>query len=134
MGVTLRTADRQPEPNRAEGIGAIHRFLHAILFGIGSTFGVMQRIAMKSGCNASGVARRSAQVARELLRRECIKRQVAVDCLDHPIAITPRAGAMVVVFKAFGLRVANHVKPVLGPSFPVAGRIQKAFDHPLAGI
>ena len=43
--MTLAAAKRNPQPNLPDGVRAIHRPLHTILFAIDAAFGVEQRVA-----------------------------------------------------------------------------------------
>ena len=54
-------------------------------------------------------------VAGELLEDEPVEGLVGVEALDDVVAKPPGPGPVPVVFKAFGLRIAGHVEPMLAP-------------------
>ena len=52
-------------------------------------------------------------VAGKLLRDEAVQRLVAVERLDHIVAIAPQSGQVAVVFEPLGFRESHHVQPAL---------------------
>ena len=61
-------------------------------------------------------------VPRDLLLHELVEQQVAVECLDHPVAIPPRIRPHGIKLKPVGLGEPGQIEPVLSPPFPVTGR------------
>jgi hypothetical protein len=78
------------------------------------------------------------QVAGELLDREAVERQVGVERVDHPVAVAPGVGAVVVLFVAVRVGVARLVEPVAAPALAeVRGRqepIDEAVDRVRARV
>ncbi len=73
------------------------------------------------------------QVAGELLDREPVERQVAVEGVDDPVAVLPdRARGVDAV--AVGVGVAGQVEPVPRPALAVVRRGEQAVDEPLVGV
>ena len=73
------------------------------------------------------------QVAGELLDGELVERQIAVERVDHPIAIGPHL-AVVVEVDAVRVAVARGVQPVAGAVFAVVRRGEIAVHHALVGV
>src|SRR5439155_170683 len=67
-------------------------------------------------------------IAGDLLLDEIGERQIAMEGIDHPIAITPGERAWVVALIALGFRPAGDVEPVAGPAFAIARRGEQAID------
>ena len=73
------------------------------------------------------------QVAGELLDRELVVGQVAVEGVDHPVAVPPDVGAQRVGAVARAVGVAGQVEPHAGPAFAEGGIFQEAIDRSLVG-
>ena len=71
------------------------------------------------------------EITGELAGDEAVVRDVVVEGLDHPVAISPRMGIGDVVLLAARFRVAGDVEPVATPAFTECGGRQQAVDHPL---
>ena len=78
MIVTLRTADRQPQPDRADGADSIHHLLDAQLLAIDSTFPIRQRVTVKARSDLLVCSRARQKIPRDLLDGELVIRHVAV--------------------------------------------------------
>ena len=59
---------------------------------------------------------------------------VAIERLDHPIAIAPRGDEEVVGLEARGVGVAHQIEPGTAPALAVARRREKAIDQFFVGI
>ena len=73
-------------------------------------------------------------VARELEAGELVIRPVAIEGVDHPVAIAPGGRAELVIFKSVALAVAGQVEPPPRPPHAILGRAKVAIDKPLVGI
>ena len=79
-------------------------------------------------------ARRARQhVAGDLLDRELVERQVAVERVDHPVAILPDA-APVVFLVSVRVGVAREIQPRPRPPFAVVRRGQQPIDDPVVRV
>ena len=76
------------------------------------------------------------QIARELALHKLIEGQVAIQRLHHPIAVTPRFGALALTIQKTTqpIAVAGHVQPMPAPAFPRVGRRQQAVHHPRKSV
>ena len=74
------------------------------------------------------------QVAGDLLNRELIERHVAIESIDHPVAITPRIQANAVLLVTIAVRIAGEIQPVAAPFFAVMRRGEQTIDQPLLGL
>ena len=72
-------------------------------------------------------------VARELLDREVAEGEVAVEGVDHPVAVLP-GGAALVLLVAVRVGVAGEVQPGPRPALAVVGRGEEAVDDLLVGV
>ena len=108
--VALAAAEGGAHPDRHGGVDAIDDRLVAELLIVGAAFGVGHGVAMETGGDFLLQRRVREHVAGDLLDGESIERQVAVERIDHPIAIRPHAAA-IVLFVALGVRVAREVEP-----------------------
>ncbi len=89
---------------------------------------------MEGGRDQLVVRRVRQQIPRELLDREAIKRHVAVDRVDHPVAVLVGRQAGIVLLVAVAVGVARHVEPVPAPPLTeVLGR-QKPIGRLLVSL
>ena len=72
-------------------------------------------------------------VAGDLLDDEPVVGQVAVQGVDHPVAVEPDETRLVFLV-AVGVGVPSGVEPVPTPTLAVVRRGQQAFDDPLVGV
>ena len=72
------------------------------------------------------------QVAGELFDRELFERQVAIEGIDHPIAVHPDLTLSVGVV-AVRIGVAGDVEPVPAPALAIGGRIKQALHNAFVG-
>ena len=73
-------------------------------------------------------------VGRDLLLHEGGVGLVAIERLDHPIAIAPGGDEEVVRLEARGVGVAHQVEPVAAPSLAIPRRREQAVDELLIGV
>ena len=73
------------------------------------------------------------EVAGEVRPQEGVDGHVAVEGLDHPVAVAPGVAMGDVLVEAVGVGVADDVEPVPGLVLAVARRGEEAVDHPLPG-
>ena len=72
-------------------------------------------------------------VAGDLLLHETAVGFVLIEGTDHVIAIGPGVGPRLVLVVAMRFAVMDHIQPVPGPAFAVAGRGQQPIDQVLIG-
>ena len=90
-------------------------------------------MAMSFACrSASSVA--GQQVAGELLADELVVGHVAVEGVDHPVAVAVHLRDRVVGVVAGGVGVADHVEPVPAPALAVGGRGEQPVDDLREGV
>ena len=88
---------------------------------------------MEAGGDALFVGGRGQHVAGDLLDGELVERQVAVERVDHPVAVPPhRAEGVLLVAVAVG--VAREVEPGAGPALAVVRRGEQAVHGLLVGV
>ena len=136
--VALGAADGAAEPHGGGRVHAIHeRFVHRLV-GIDTAFFVRHRVAVEAGrdfliLGPLLVAALWQHVAGDLLDRELVERQIAVERVDHPVAILPDA-APVVLLVAVRVGVAGEIQPRTRPPLAVARRGQQAIDDAVVGV
>ena len=79
----------------------------------------------------SVVVRRGQQVARDLFADELGERHIAMDGVDHVIAVPPRMRIGNVAARPGGLAVAGDVKPMTRPVFAKRGRLEQSIHNRL---
>ena len=132
--VALSAPHRQTEPDRSRRVGSIDELLVAVLLFVGSPLFVRQRIAMKTGRDPLVERRVGQQVSRQLLDRELIEWQIAIERIDHPIPPTPRVGTRQVFLIAIAVGIACEIEPMPSPPLAKMGRSQQPIEQPVAGI
>ena len=70
----------------------------------------------------------------QLRLNEPVIRQVAVECVDHPVAERPGVGPLPVGLEAVRLAVPDDVEPMLRPPLAEPGIVQHAVDSPFPGV
>ena len=73
-------------------------------------------------------------VAGDLLPDELVVGQVAVERLDHPVAVAPGVVADVVPLEALALAEPDDIQPVARPALAVMGRGEQPIDQLLVGL
>ena len=74
------------------------------------------------------------EVARDLLQREPVERQVPPERLDHPVPVAPCMRAEVVPPEAVAVGVARQIQPEPRPLLGVVRRVQQAVDQSLVAV
>ena len=116
--MAARAAHRQAEPHGRGRVHAIHDILGRILLRDDAALGVATVVAVEAGGDVLFARRAGQQITRELLHREAVEGQVAVERVDHPVAPAPH-GAFAVALVAVGVGVAGRVEPTAGHALAV---------------
>ena len=103
-------AERRSHPDLHRGIDPIDDRRDPELLVVDAALGVDHRVAMEARGDALVDSRVGEQVAGNLLDRELIERQVAVEGVDDPVAIRPDR-ATTVFLVAVGVGIARLVEP-----------------------
>ncbi len=130
--VTLRTADSEAHEDLTGRIGAILDGDDAEFLIDGSAERVRQRVAVKGSGEHLFGTRVWKQVSSELLDGEAVVGKVAVEGLDHPIAVTPNRAQRVATIPA-RVGVAGEVEPHPRPAFAEGRGGEQAIDELLVG-
>ena len=90
--MTLGATGCQSQPSGSEGHRPINHLIDTILFQVGTSLPIAQRVAEKPSPHPlrNGCSRQ--QVSRELFDGELIERHIAMECIDHPLPISPSHG------------------------------------------
>ena len=121
VGVTLRAAERHPQPRRAHGVHAVQHVIDPRLLGVAAAFAIGHVIALEAGRELLLGGRVRQEVAGELFERELVVRDVAVEGLDDPVAPRPVAAGGVRL-EAVGVRIAGGVEPPHGHTLAIMRR------------
>lgn len=127
-------SNAQPQPNGACRLSPIKHGFDSELLLISPSFGVRQRLPMKGGGQHLLRSCRWKQVPRQLLNGEAVERQIVIEGLDHPVAITPSIRSWPVFLIPVTVRIAGHVQPVSAPTFAKVLGGQSGIHDPLIGI
>ena len=131
--VATGAAERETEPHGSGSLGAVGNVLYAKLLVNRTPFGGRAMVPIESGGDdlvASGVRK---HVPSQLLDREPVESQIAVEGIDHPVAPAPhRARAVCLV--PVGIGVASCVEPHRREVFAVPRGSEQAIQIPLVGI
>ena len=123
-----------PEDALADGVHAVEHGFHAELLGVDAALFVDHRVAQKSGGDALILGRRSASRSPAICSMmKLVVGQIAVERVDHPVAIEPDA-ARLVLLEAVGVGIARRVEPVAAPALAVVRRRQQPVDLLLVGV
>ncbi len=129
MVVTDRAAGGQPHPDETRRLRPVARIEHLVLFLDHAPLVGRDVAAVKAGGDQLIQIGLRQQIASQLLERELIERQIAIEGLDHPVAVGPHL-AIVVEVNPVGVPVASIVEPVPGPVFTIPLRFQHPVDVP----
>ena len=133
MVVALRALDGDSQDSFADGVHAVEHGFHAELLRVHAAFLVDHGIAEKAGGDDLILGGVRQHVASDLFDDELVVGQVAVERLNHPIAIDPHL-ARLILFKTVGIGVARGIQPDAAPALAVVGRGQQAVDLLLVGV
>ena len=130
--VALRAVQRRAEPRRRRRAGAVEQAVPARFLRVDAAFVVRHRVAVESGRDPVRVGGAVHEVAGELQDREAVERHVAVERVDHPVAVLPDLARLVEV-EAAGVAVAREVEPRRRPALAVVWRRQQPVDGAFEG-
>ncbi len=128
MVVALRALNGEAQHALADGVHAIEHRLHAELLGIDAAFLVDHRIAQESSGDDLVLGRIGQHVAGNLLDDELVVGQVAVEGVDHPVAIEPDLPRLVFL-KAVGVGIAGGIEPEARPALSIMRRGEQALNE-----
>ena len=132
--VAAGAADSQSQPHGGNRARAIHRALDAIHLEFESPFAVVQGVAVKSSRDALVDGRAGEQVSGDLLHREAVEAQVAVERVGHPVPPSPRVRTDVVRLVAVAFSESRLVQPVHSLHFPVVRGGKQVLDHAFVAV
>ena len=126
--VALRTTNRDAEQGAADGAG---HFIKDHVASLGEQIDVRHVLPRKQKPSGDGGLRIVwvQQVTGDLLLDELVVREVGIEGVDDPVAITPSVGPDLVMLKAVRLRETREVEPVLRPMLAVSGKGQQAINE-----
>ncbi len=133
MVVTAGAPESEPEKGRAGRGHPIYNRLHAILLEIDTAFIVAGRIAMKAGGDELIDGWIRQHVTGDLLDHELVERHIAVQSVDHPVAVLPHL-AWCVDGITVGIGIARHIEPVTAPSLAVVRRSEQPVDDAFVSV
>ncbi len=136
VAVTFSALSRQAEPDRPRCVDAILNGLDAVLFLIDAALAVGQCVAMETRGNLLLNRRVRQQVARKLLDRKPVKRQITIDCVDHPVPPPPGVGTRPVFLVTVAVGVPGQIEPVASTALAEVRRVEQVIDECLipAGV
>jgi hypothetical protein len=125
--VAACTADREPEKCRACRA-------HHVVELVGPLVGRQDRIGRLhlipgTADEETGGDVGAARVTGELGTDEGVVGEIALEALDHPVAVAPGVGAHLVHLEAVALGETHGVEPVPGPAFAEAPRGEETVDE-----
>ncbi len=88
----------------------------------------------ESGGDARGIRGTSHLIPRQLVHHKGAVIQIAIERVDHPVAVFPREWLFLVTLVARCLRPPSHIQPVPCPPLPVPRAGQQFLHHPLVGV
>ena len=129
--MALGAADGQAEPDGSDRVGAIHGLLEPELLDLHPAFPVLEAVPVESRRDPLVDSCARQDVPRDLLDRKAVKRHVAIESVDHPLAPAPGVRPLGVLLVAVGVGVASEIEPVDRPALSVVARLKKAVDEAL---
>ena len=131
--VTLGAAERGAEPHDARVAHAVGGVFGGVFLGLrAALLGGHQELVV-TGCDALLHRRVRHQIAGELLRGEAVERQVAIERVDHVIAIRRDALMLVAVITA-RVGVTHQVQPIRRHPLAVMLRREQPIDQLLVSL
>ena len=116
--MATRTPEGAAEPDGRRRVGAVEQPLPARLGRVDAALVVQHRVAVKARRDARALVGVRQQVAGQLLDREAIERQIAVERIDDPVAPLPHRPRAVEVV-AVGVGIAREIEPRTRPVLAV---------------
>ena len=132
MVVALAAAHGRAQPGDGHGPHAVAGVLGQVLAGLCTSLARHHVQAVEAGRHELLGGRVGQQVAGELLDGELVERLVAVERVDHVIAVREDALALVAVV-ADRVGEPGQVQPGNGHPLAVMGRLEQPIDQALVG-
>ena len=132
--VALRAPHGEAEICRPERRSPVYQLLIAELLDVDSVLSVCNGVALKSSRHLLLNSCVRQQVTGNLFQEELVERHVAIQRVDHPMAITPCMWSYVVLLVTIAVGVAGQIEPVPSPLFPIMLRFQQPVDDALICI
>ena len=117
---------RQPFSTDQVVADPVHHGDHAKFLIIGAAFVVVRSLAMERSRDPIFKLGVRQQIARQLFDHELVIRKIAIEGVDHPIAIWPDPGTLAVRLISFGVGIARQIQPHCGPALAVPRRSQQS--------
>ncbi len=133
MVVAAGAADRQPQEDKPGRLGDVVQSILPAKLLIVQVDHVGVAAVESRGDERPGIVGLNF-VTGKLKPDETVVRQVAVQGIDDPIAISPRIRPSLVELKTVGFGKPRQVEPVLPRALPILGACKQAVDQPLVGI
>ena len=130
--MALGALDGHAQNALANGVDAVEHRLHAELLRVHAAFFIDHRVPQKTSSHQLILRWIRQQVARQLLDDELRIRQVAIERLDHPIAIGPHLPDLIFLI-AVGIGIARGIQPVAAPTLAIMRRLQQPVHLLLVG-
>ena len=131
--VAARTPHRQPHERRRRRFHTVDDVFDLVLVGDRTAFEIDHVVAVEPRGHFLIAGRVWKQVPRQLLDRELVVREIAVERADDPVAPGPHAAQAVDVV-AVRVGVARRIEPGHGHALAVARRLEQGVDALLVGI
>ena len=132
VGVTLGAVQGEAQPGGSHGRDPVFHGLGTVFLGITAAFVVDLGVAVEPGGDALGEGRSRQQIARQLVDGELVEGLIAVEGLDHPLAIGPDGPGQIHLI-AIRIGIAGQVEPAAGHVFSVVRRGEQPVDQILIG-
>src|SRR5688500_18658445 len=132
--MALRASCRQSHPCRGNCICPIYSRLELELTVIYAAFAIRQRVAMKPCSDPIVVRCVRNQVARDLRDRKLVEWHIAIEGVNHPLAIPPGKRPGPILFVTIAIGVSSSIQPRPSHAFAEMGRSQEPVNHALVGI
>ena len=126
--VAARAPHGHPHPNRGRGLDAIDHVLVEVLLRDSSPFVVDHVIAVETRCDLLFKPGAGQEIAGQLLGREPVKRQVAVESINDPLAPVPHVAVAVDVVSV-SIGVTGEIEPLQSHPLAVARRAEKPVHY-----
>ncbi len=128
--VTARAAHAQAQHGLAEVIdGVIDREVHVLLRHDAETLGNRQVAGGHGVAPALGIVLVRQQIPGDLLAQKLVVRLVAIEGINHVVAIEVSLRHRVIRAVAGAIGIAHHIQPMPPPTLAVARRRQQPIDH-----
>ena len=130
--VALGAVQGETEPGRADSRHPILHRLGPVFLGVAAALVVDLGVPVEPGGDALGQGGLGQQVSGQLVDGEPVEGLVAIEGVDHPLAVGPDGPGEVDLITV-GVGVARQVEPTPSHVLAVVGRGQEAVDQGLVG-